>query len=602
MKKRGLKYLLSAAIFLAAVIPFIRSYNYSFLDYDDQLYVIENVHMRDGLTGSNIAWAFKSCGYAFNWHPLTWISLMSDVTLWGGTKDDKIWNCRTNGLARVMHVHNLVLHGVNAVLLFLILLTFVSQGDRNTLCQAEGVVNTEPSNSETSQLLLCAALALSWAVHPLRTEVVCWVAERKELLSVFFMLLSLLAYFHAGRAVVSQMPNKSDGAPPLSSTVNGIKWGGYLTSLICFVLALLAKPVAVTLPVVVLAWDWLMQRRSFGTAFIRSLPFAAFSFGACVLTLLAQTDTMETGASMGLASRFFTSFAAPLVYLKQTIWPLHLSAFYRPHDAFAWGLIVPGILLVLLMVAVSAWGILRRGTWATDCAFALSWLYVGLLPMLGIVKAGTEEHSDRYTYWVGCGLIVLVFLSWDRIRELFAKSGVRLNTALFVKGLFLLAIGLGYLSYQRSSVWRDTECLFRDALPKCWQSGVAIALANNLKDGGQEARAEGEAILRRTMTENPDAKICGALAVYLAAGSSSRASFTGDDKADPWAEVRYLVDRSLSGDPKNVMAYEALGLVEVKSGNWKKALAAYTKAQEVYPQKDYSAILSECRAKAEKKD
>lgn len=590
MKKRGIKYLLSAAIFLAALSPFIRSYDYSFLDYDDQLYVIENEHMRDGLTGNNVAWSFTSCGYAFNWHPLTWLSLMTDVTVWGGTKDDAVWNCRANGLARVMHVHNLLLHGANAVLLFLILLTLLKS-------TRHGV-----GHEDLPHLIFCAALALTWAVHPLRTEVVCWVAERKELLSVFFMLLSLLAYFQIDRTTApAPMVNGSDGEHAPSRP--GDVWPCYAAALACFVLALLAKPVAVTLPAVVFAWDWLIKRRTFVSSFIRNLPFAVLSLGTCVLTLLAQTDTLETGTSLGLASRLFSVFAAPLVYLRQTLWPTGLSAFYHPHTVFVWGQIVPGIVLTVLVFVIALWGILRRESWAANFAFALSWAYVGLLPMLGIVKVGTEEHSDRYTYWVGGGIAVLLLLAWRRLEEPLARLGVRVNLLLVGKILLAMSILLGVFSSRRSIVWRDTETLFRDALPKCWQSGVAIALANNLKDRGADGRAEGEAILRRTLTENPDANICGALAVYLAAGTPPRSSFTGDDKADVWAEVRYLVDRALSGDAKSVMAYEALALVEAKSGNWNKALAAYSKAQEIYPQKDYSTIIAECRAKAaEKKD
>ena len=152
---------------------------------------------------------------------------------------------------------------------------------------------------------------------------------------------------------------------------------------------------------------------------------------------------------------------------------------------------------------------------------------------------------------------------------------------------------LGVASYLRSAVWHDTTTLFRDALPKCWQSGVAIGIANTLQKQGGSARAEGEAILRRTMAENPNADICGGLAFYLASGHI-HATVGGFSDTDPFGEVRYLAMRALSADAGNLLAYEALALADARSGKWADALKNYMRAQEINPQKDYAPMLEEC--------
>ena len=162
----------AALVFLGTVLLYMPSARYAFVDHDDPEYVIENPNMRDGLTWGNIKWAFTSVGYANNWHPLAWISMMADVTL-AGPLDDESWNRRDNRVAHVMHLHNILLHAANAVLLFFLLGLFLG-GD----CDFRGDV-------------LRLLLALFWAVHPLRCEVVCWCSERKELTCVFFMLSSL---------------------------------------------------------------------------------------------------------------------------------------------------------------------------------------------------------------------------------------------------------------------------------------------------------------------------------------------------------------------------------------------------------------------------
>jgi len=368
MRRLGLLFL----IVLGVGLLYSRSAKFAFVDYDDQEYVIENPNMRGGLTPENVKWAFMTAGYADNWHPLAWISMMVDVTL-AGPLDDECWESRNNRVAHVMHVHNAALHALNAGLLFLLLFVLARR-----LYPAE----------ETDDLI-CAFLALLWAVHPLRVEVVCWASERKELTCVFFMLLSLLSYFKGSRL----REDWETSTRHLHSFTSPLL---YIVSFLCFILAILAKPVAVTLPVVIVAFDWIFGRRM---RILKVLPFAAGSAACCFLTMASQTTALKSGADQFLCQRLESVFVAPLVYLRQMVWPVGLSSFYKFTWSMDWIGVICGVLLVVAMVWVCVRWLRRRETWTGIAAFAVAWVYVGLIPMLGIVKVGPQEHADRYTYW-----------------------------------------------------------------------------------------------------------------------------------------------------------------------------------------------------------
>ena len=520
-------------ILLALVLlAYAQSVRHELLRYDDAEYVLVNKHMRAGLTPANVRWAVMSCGYAANWHPLAWLSLMADVSVdrllrGGAMADEKAWMDYDTRLAHLMHAHNVVLHAVNAALLMLLVLAVC----RGSLAPVWAFL-----------------LALLWAVHPLRVEVVCWVAERKELLSVMFMLLTLIAYVKD------------------SSRRQGLLSAPYVLSLLFYALALLAKPVAVSLPAVIFAWDWIFGGR---VRWRRFLPFAALSAAACALTMMAQTEAIDVGRSIPLAARLTTVLGGPLFYLRQTFWPVGLSAFYPVTTEVNVPLVLGGAALVGAMAWVSIRWLRRRERLAGIAAFAVAWLYVGLLPMLGVIKVGTEEHSDRYTYWIGCGAAVVLaqLIVWlkprreavlkalqaDPVREPWAL----LRRYLVIGGLAVAAV-LGCLTQVRQRYWRDSVTLFRDAVSKSWMPEAANILAFVLRSeriGG--GAAEAEWWLRECATRRPSPDADLALAEFLL-GKTPEPVLSEEDRRHRFLEEEDLIRRYLEADPNGKRAKELL--------------------------------------------
>ena len=513
--------ILAFAVTLAVYWPAVR---YEMVDFDDTCYVRENVHMREGLTRDNLRWALTSCGYAYNWHPLAWASLMGDVSavraLRGGAPiDDAEWMRYDGRLAHVMHFHNILLHAANAALL-LILMSALSRG-----------------RTPWPWML---ALTLLWSLHPLRTEVVCWVAERKELLSVMFMLLTMLAYAR----------------------------GGVVFSFFAFTLALLAKPVAVTLPAVLFAWDWVIAGRKFRTSLIRSVPFVLLSAGACWLTMAAQTVTRSVGREQTAILKVSAVFNAPIVYLRQTVWPFGLSIFYPASERLDPVLFPLGVLLVAGVVLTGVLWLRRRSAGLGIAVFAVAWVYVGLLPMIGIVKVGDQEHSDRYTYWIACGGAVVLSMALGhflpRLRSLAArelKIGWQETVRRATYVLFALVVVAAWAARVRMSCWQGTVTLFRDVVRKSWQPEYAEVLAIRLSERGAGGRAEGEAWLRQCAVNFPSADANIRLAKWLLGKPEDR---TVSEFATPYAEPEMLMREVLEHEPGNGEAKELLKKIREK--------------------------------------
>ena len=574
-----------AAVFAVTFAVYLPCVSFEFVDYDDTDYVLVNEHLKGGLTPENVRWAFASRGYASNWHPLTWMSHMADVNLlrlshllpkdvaWGewdsrrGTGD--AWFTK---LSQVMHLHNVFLHAANASLLLLLMVVMgksVGAGVR-----------------DMSSCLLFAFLTLFWALHPLRVEVVCWVSERKELLSCFFMLMTMICYCCAATAQPNakrQVPNAIHRAPDAIL---------YLLSLVFAALAMLAKPVAVTLPVVLLAWEWIFRCR---LAVLRLAPFAAMSFLTCVFTMQSQVTALDSGATLSIASRLATVFLAPLVYIRQTFWPLGLSVLYEATQRINLVALAGGVLLIVLMVAICMVWLVRRVRRprlieanssliprfsSLDLAvFAIAWLYGGLIPMLGIVKVGCQEHCDRYTYWIGCGACAVAALAWTRLAP-FARAGIeRLvrsadagDEARVQKecgdvrrvcfgGAVAVVIALVCLTVPQMMTWRNTVTLYRNAVPKSWSSELAKVLAVQLAYREPKGAEEGEKWLRKCATNHRTAPASLNLAEYCLAFRRHYMSvmkFGGT----AFAEIEMLVEEARAMGVSGELAEQADKIME----------------------------------------
>jgi tetratricopeptide (TPR) repeat protein len=460
---------------LAVFLVFGRTLDHGFINYDDNKYVSENRHVAGGLTAEGIGWAFTS-RQCSNWHPLTWLSHMADCQLY----DLKPWG---------HHLSSLLLHAATAVVLFLVLRRMTGE--------------TWPSTF----------VAAVFAIHPLRVESVAWVAERKDVLNGLCFALTLAAYVGYVR--------------------HRFSWARYLAVIGFFALGLMAKPMLVTLPFVLLLLDYwplgrlvagplrvpsasfcwggsssaatpeatvqlspqrnLDGRTAHGVCLllVEKLPLFALSAASCAITVVAQRGAMESLAYTSMATRIGNAAVSYVAYLGQMFWPTNLAVIY-PHpgsDLPAWQ--VAAALGVLAAISAGVAALCRRAPY-----LLVGWLwYLGMLvPVIGLVQVGLQARADRYTYLPQIGLYIAI--AWgiaDLCSRPKAICGAGVPPALCsrdgrttrswrwrgwicgVAAASVLAVLMG-LTYHQASFWRDSETLFVHAL-EC-TTGNAVAHCN----------------------------------------------------------------------------------------------------------------------------
>jgi len=422
--------LLLALVTLLVYLPVARD---RFLVYDDDDYVTENVVVQNGLTWAGVKWAFTT-RQASNWHPLTWLSHMLDCELFDLNPG-------------AQHLVNVLFHAANAVLLFALML-------RLTRLRADA------SARQAGALWTGAFVAALFAWHPLRVESVAWISERKDVLSAFFGLLSLLAYtrFVRGSAVRS----------PPSKIFYGL-------ALLFFALGLMSKPMLVTLPLVMLLLDyWPLARmtsdRRQVTGILRlaleKWPFFLLTIGSCTVTYLAQRhgEAVVPLARVSLGYRLENAPVAVVRYLQKTIWPADLAVIYPMPDKLP-AIAVAFAVGVLILLSVAVWLGRRRRPY-----FLVGWLwFLGMLvPVIGLVQVGGAALADRYTYLPSIGLFMAVACGFrDRVERLqfprFACGGVAV----------LILAGCVFTTEHQLRFWRDSETLFRRALAVTKDNDIA---------------------------------------------------------------------------------------------------------------------------------
>jgi hypothetical protein len=433
---------IAICIGVATLIVFAPLGRYDFVNFDDPLYVTENPHVLTGLEGRNVAWAF-STNHAANWHPLTWLSLMVDAEL--ASEDGR-------GLsAATFHWTNILLHALNSGLVY--------------------VLFARMTKAAWSSLLI----AVLFAIHPLHIESVAWIPERKDVLSTFFGLLALDAYaiycLHARR------------------------WW-YLVSIGWFLLSLLSKQMLVTLPGVLLLFDyWPLQRcaqadrqglsfakRPWLYLLIEKIPYVLLSLAATVTVVLAQEsgNAIRSLTKYPLDVRLGNAAVSLVKYLGMTVWPCNLAFFY-PFQAPS-AVAVIGAVALLVGVTVICWLVRKRYPFAI-----VGWLfYLGtLLPVIGIVQVGDQALADRYTYVPLLGIFLIVSFSLQAVTQ--ARPNLR--------GLIVLAsataVGvLAWTTTKQIPVWRNSETLYTHALAVTEKNETAhIQLANHYKENRKYTEA-----------------------------------------------------------------------------------------------------------------
>ncbi len=398
--------LLAAATFLV----FAGVFRNEFVSYDDEAYVLRNANVRAGLTLANVAWAFTSTAAA-NWHPLTWMSHMADVSLFGISPAGH-------------HFTSLLLHAGTVVLVFLLLRAATGRPGRS------------------------AMVAALFGLHPLRVESVAWVAERKDVLCVFLGLLAIAAW---GRWTKSR------------------SGGAYAGSLLLFAASLMAKATLVTLPLLLLVLDfWPLRRTAALPAGERSaalfrarrlvvekIPYALLAIAGAVLTFRAQHAGRATSAlALSAGVRLENAVVSVVRYLALTIWPAKLAVFY-PHPAAALGWKTWTALL--LLVAITAAVIVVRRSRPYLFAGWL-WYLIALAPVIGIVQVGWQGLADRYTYLPSLGLAAAAV--WGIASAL---EG-RLSSRALAAGGAAILLALCILTVRQVATWRDSLTLYEHAI------------------------------------------------------------------------------------------------------------------------------------------
>jgi protein O-mannosyl-transferase len=446
-----------------------------FVNYDDPGYVTENSHVKRGLSWPAVVWAFRT-GHAANWHPLTWLSHMLDCQLYGLGPGGH-------------HLTNLLFHTANTLLLFLLFQRLT--GSR------------WPS----------AFLAGLFAVHPLHVESVAWVAERKDVLSAFFGLLTLWAYacyvetsaLSKQRVVVGGL-KKTDRRPP--PTPRGPRlWQRasflYALSVSSFALSLMSKPMLVTLPFLLLLMDyWPLRRlslhafrglRAAGLVVLwEKLPFLALSAASSVVTFFVQKQAGAVSPTevLPIGIRISNAVLAYVAYLGKLLWPTDLSVFY-PY-ARVWS---PGLLLgaAVCLAALTIAALVRRRQ-SPYLLVGWFWFLGTLVPVIGLVQVGSQAMADRYSYIPSIG----VFLALTWLATAVASRRRLGRSVLVVTGALALAL-CAVLTRKQLSHWQNGETLFRHALAVTTGNFVAHGNLGNalaVKGHPKEAEAEFTAALR----------------------------------------------------------------------------------------------------------
>ena len=453
-RTRRFKYALAGTVAVVTFLIYIAALGNDFVNWDDVSYVSENLHIRS-LNGTFFKWALFDF-YECNWHPLTWLSHAVDYAVWG-----------LNPLGH--HLTNIILHAINAfIVVFLVIRLLEAWKERTTRNGPPSFLN------ERATLIAAGTTGLLFGLHPVHVESVAWVAERKDLLCGLFFLLSIIAYTNyvgSQQSVVGGQQSKSnrdEEAGRKSFFINR----HYLAALGLFILALLSKPMAVSLPVVLLVLDWfpfnrIRSGRTLWAACVEKLPFIALSLVSSIITVLAQ----KTGGAIRstefapLSIRALVAAQSLIGYLGKMIWPVSLVPYY-PYPENASLLSLEYLFPFILVIAVTTYCVLT----AKKRKLLLSaWSYyvVTLIPVLGIVQVGFQSMADRYTYLPSLGPFLLLGLTaaWISSKLHLWTRGFIVQSASCIAVLLVLG-AMSYLTFKQIGVWENSIVLWNSVIEK----------------------------------------------------------------------------------------------------------------------------------------
>ena len=496
---------------------------YDFIALDDNLYLLENQNVQRGITGENLIWAMTTFD-ATNWHPLTWLSLIADYDLFGLN-------------AAGYHITNLFLHILNTVFLFLAF------------------------RRMTGEIWKGAVIAALFAVHPLNIESVVWIAERKNLLSTLFWILTIMAYVH-----YAEKPG----------------WISYSVILVCFILGLTAKPVLVTLPFVLLLLDyWPLQRFSWSDRsrsgaiqdraerrkllirlLLEKVPLILLSLLSAFVTFHAARTggAVKEISVFPMVGRIENAVISYAMYLFKMVWPVDLAIFYPyPAGRPLWQV----GLSILFLTAVTAFVCIKG---RTHRYLITGWFWYGitLLPVIGLVQVGFQSMANRYAYISLIGIFVIV--TWGVPDLLKRFSGRRYLPAVSV------AMILTFTFCTKSALpnWKNSEAVFQQALKVTKNNHIAELGMGNVWLGRGDLQKAGSHY-REALRLKPD---------YAEAHNNLGMVLMREGKGDE-AEVQYR--EAIKDDPTFEKAYNNLGVLLATKGNLEEAKTCFLRALELNP-------------------
>lgn len=545
----GFICLLLALATLAVYFP-VR--NYGFVNYDDSGYFFSNPRVLTGLTWPNIHWAFTSGQYA-NWHPLTWLSLMLDATLFGTG-------------AAAPHLTNVLLHTANSILLFLLFLRL------------------------TEAIWRSAAVAMLFAIHPLHVESVAWISERKDVLSAFFGLLALLCYVRYAELVrdrPEKNPNPSEPGENRRALSARSPWLFYSCALFFFACGLMSKPMLVTLPCVLLLLDfWPLQRFNTPAAprrsedgstllprrnqakavqriVIEKIPFFLLTAAASVVTYIVQKNGFAVVplSVIPFDERIGNAWVSYARYLGKIFYPAGLSAIYPYHGYWRRSTVDPALVLFAGLCIV---GFYKRKIfpWLLTGWF---WFAGMLVPVIGLVQVGEQAMADRYAYLPMIGILVAAV--WG-VGE-FCRAWKPPRVIILFLSVILFA-AFAWRARDQVLTWKNDESLFGHALAVTKNNYIAeldmgfwYSETGNLKQALEHYNAA-----RKMAPDDPTA-------LFNVGNAFAR---LGD-----WPESIRNYQRSLQIRPNQPDVLDNLGIALAQNKRLTEAIPCFEAALKLYP-------------------
>ncbi len=547
-RNRHVALAICGLLVVAVAVVFGQTVGFGFVNYDDNDYVYDNADLTGGLSLGGISWALRSTD-AHNWHPLTWISYLLDYELYGLQP----WG---------YHLTNLILHAAAVVVLFLVL------------------------RRMTDDLWPSAFVAAVFAVHPLHVESVAWVAERKDVLSGLLFMLTLGTYAAYARRPFSLLR--------------------YLLVVVLFALGLMAKPMLVTVPLLLLLLDyWPLGRmspkapRGFATPWrlvFEKTPLLALSAVSCVATVIAQADAVKPLQAMSLSSRMSNALVSYAAYVGQFFYPAGLAVFYPPRRSGlpTWQVVAASLLLTGVCAAAV---VCRR-----RCPYAFVgwfWFLGMLVPVIGLVQVGEQSMADRYTYLPEIGLVIA--LAWGA-KALLAAWPRRA----WISGAISAAVVAALMgcAWHQTSYWHDSETLWTHTLecePDAVVAHVDLGVVLDLKGQTAEAIAHyqralaidphyveaytnlGNALKHLGRTDEAIAQYKKALEVDPSYGKARYDLGTALYAEGRFDEAIAEYHRALKIDLRNADAHNNLGGALTAQGKLAEAVQEYRTALEIKP-------------------